>query len=141
MNIKKISFAVIAGLALASSTTLLADGHPSTEKSKMATIQGQSPLDKITLSDDQKVSIQVIKDRYQPQLDALHSSKMSLKDQHAALDTSSPDYAEQAQLLESQIQQISQEKATLKKQMQEETKQVLTPDQRLLIEEMPKPVQ
>ena len=136
MNIRKLSFAVIAGLALASSTTVIADGHARSMKDK-AESHVTSKLETLGLSEEQKLSVQAIKDRYQPQLDALNNSKMALKDQHAALDTASPDYAEQSLFLENQIQQISQEKSVLKMQMKEETEQVLTPDQRLMLNETP----
>jgi len=133
MNIKSISFAAIAGLALASSFSLIANDHTKSMTDK-AEVRMESSLDKIRLSDEQKVSVQAIKDRYQPQLDALHSSKQALKDQHAALDKASPDYAEQSLFLENQLQQVSQEKAMVKEQMKQETRQVLTQEQRLMLE-------
>lgn len=135
MNIKKLSFAAIAGLLLATSTTFYADSNMNSEKAKNIEVRAESALDKIELNEDQKLSIQAIKDTYQPQMDALHESKLALKDQHAALDPNSPDYEERSQILESQIAEIKAEKKALKKQMQEETKLALTPEQRSIIED------
>jgi len=134
MTIKKLSFAVIAGLALATSSVAnYADGHKEMKAKKMQ-VQKENALDKVQLTPEQTSSIQTIKDAYEPQLDALKDAKKLLKEQHAALDPNSPDYAEQSQVLEGQIDQIKTERAILKQQMKEETKQVLTPEQRMTIE-------
>ncbi len=138
MNIKRVSFAVIAGLSLALASPLFADGHAKSQKMEVRT---ENVLDKVQLSDDQKLGVQAIKERYQPQLDSLHASKLALKEQHAALDKTSPDYAEQAQLLETQIAEIKLDKANTKKQMQAEIMQLLTPEQRSSIENSPSSVE
>lgn len=133
MNIKKVSLAVIASLALATSSAVMADDH-SKVKDKMVEkkmeVRSANAMDKVSLSDEQKLSVQAIKDNYQPQLDALHESKKALMDQKAALDPNSPDYEEQSQVLDTQIQQVKAEKKALKEQMRGETLQVLTPEQR-----------
>ena len=132
MNIKQVSFAVIAGLALATSSAASADNHSKAEKmvEKKMEVRSENSFDAIALSDEQKLSVQAIKDKYQPQLDALYESKKALIDQKSALDPNSADYAEQSQVIDTQIQEVKAEKKMIKEQMREETLAVLTPEQR-----------
>jgi len=128
MNIKHLSLAALTTISLALTAPILADDHAGKSMKEMKS-KAEKVLDKVQLDDAQKADIQTIKDKYQPEFDALHDAKMALKDQHAGLDPNSADYEEQSQVIENQLAEIKAEKKALKAEMRTETLSVLTPEQ------------
>lgn len=136
MNIKKVSLAALASLALASSVPLFADYNksPGDKARGGKDMMQMNQFEKLNLNEDQKLRMKMIKENYRPQLDAIKASLKALNDQHQALDKSSPEYAAQVQTLGNEKARLMQEKKDLKAQIHAESLQVLTPEQREGIE-------
>jgi len=134
MNKKLLTFAAITSLTLATPTLLHAD-NDSKESDKTQQLQKDvSPLSGLDLSPEQTLQIASIDESYNPRFEALHEKIQSLKEQYKNLDSSSPNYAQNLETLDSEKVLLMEENKTIKSDHNTEINAVLTDEQKLEME-------